>query len=122
MAARLNAPFSNLSKLHKDADALIRAVCAAAESLTVLRSGRPWPSPVSNLRVMRMRQHLNEVAHFEQRPEDRVIAEMTGAAFGDAVRDRSRGNSPTLKTRYPTLTPPAIDLVPVIPLADSRAS
>ncbi len=36
MAARLTAPFSNLSKPHKDADALIRTVCAVAGSLSFL--------------------------------------------------------------------------------------
>ena len=36
MAARLTAPSSNLAKTHKDADALIRTVCAVAGSMSFL--------------------------------------------------------------------------------------
>ena len=39
-----------------------------------------------NLRVVNMRQHSDEIAHVEQRPADRAIAEMIGLGFGDAVR------------------------------------
>jgi hypothetical protein len=43
-----------------------------------------------NLRVVRMRQHLGQIAHVGQCPADRAISEMIGLGFGTPSGSKPR--------------------------------